>query len=67
MPSKSPEQAKLMRAVAHGWHKPGGGGPSEAVAKEFVAADQEQQHPAKNNAPTPGMHSHNLPKMTKRK
>lgn len=29
-----------MRAVAHGWHKPGGGGPSEKVAKEFVNADK---------------------------
>lgn len=40
MPSKSPAQAKLMRAVAHGWKKPGGGGPSKKVAKEFVMADK---------------------------
>ena len=40
MPSKTPKQARLMRAVAHGWKKPGGGGPSKAVAKEFVAADK---------------------------
>jgi len=40
VPSKSPAQAKLMRAVAHGWKKPGGG-PSRAVAKEFVAADKK--------------------------
>jgi hypothetical protein len=40
MPSVSPKQAKLMRAVAHGWHKPGGGGPSIAVAKEFMHADE---------------------------
>lgn len=39
MPSKSPAQAKLMRAVAHGWHKPGGG-PSVSVAKEFMHADE---------------------------
>jgi len=42
MPSKSKAQANLMRGVAHGW-KPDrikGGGPSKAVAKEFVAADQ---------------------------
>ena len=32
----SPAQARLMRAVAHGWKKPGGGGPSRAVANEFV-------------------------------
>jgi hypothetical protein len=29
-----------MRAVAHGWKKPGGGGPSEKVAKEFAKADE---------------------------
>ena len=40
MPSKSPAQKRLMDAVAHGWKKPGGGGPSKAVAKEFVAADK---------------------------
>lgn len=40
MPSKSPAQAHLMAAVAHGWHKPGGGGPSVSVAKEFNNADQ---------------------------
>ncbi len=39
MPSKSPAQARLMAAVAHGWHKPGGGGPPVAVAKEFNQAD----------------------------
>jgi len=40
MPSTSEAQARLMRAVAHGWHKPGGGGPSVSVAKDFVAADK---------------------------
>lgn len=40
MPSTSEKQAKLMRAVAHGWKKPGGGGPSVSVAKEFSAADK---------------------------
>lgn len=40
MPSKTAKQAKLMKAVAHGWKKPGGGGPSKKVAKEFVAADK---------------------------
>lgn len=44
MPSKSPEQARLMRAVAHGWKKPGGGGPSKEVAREFVQADMKRQH-----------------------
>jgi len=42
MPSTSPAQARLMRAAAHGWRKPGGGGPSEKVAKDFVAADKAQ-------------------------
>lgn len=40
MPSKSPAQARLMRAAAHGWKKPGGGGPSQSVAREFVNADK---------------------------
>jgi hypothetical protein len=40
MPYESPKQARLMRAVEHGWHKPGGGGPSVKVAKEFAAADK---------------------------
>ncbi len=31
-----------MRAVAHGWKKPGGGGPSQEVAQEFVNADQKK-------------------------
>jgi len=42
MPSTSEAQARLMRAVANGWKKPGGGGPSVSVAKEFVAADKTQ-------------------------
>ena len=40
MPSKSPEQAALMRAAAHGWKKPGGGGPSQAVGREYMNADR---------------------------
>ena len=40
MPSKSKKQAKLMRAVAHGWKKPDGKGPSQKVAKEFLKADK---------------------------
>lgn len=43
MPSKSPEQARLMRAVAHGWKKPGGGGPTKAVAREFTNADRRSK------------------------
>lgn len=41
MPSVSAKQHRLMEAVAHGWHKPGGG-PSAAVGKEFVAADKAE-------------------------
>ena len=41
MPSTSPKQKRLMLAVAHGWKKPGGGGPSVKVAKDFVKADQK--------------------------
>ncbi len=41
MPSKSPAQAKLMRAVAHGWKPDRMKGPSRKVAKEFVAADKK--------------------------
>ena len=40
MPSVSAKQARLMRAVAHGWKKPGGGGPSKSVAEDFVSADK---------------------------
>ena len=39
MPSRTRAQARLMAAVAHGWKKPGGGGPSVEVAKEFNEAD----------------------------
>lgn len=31
-----------MAAVAHGWRKPGGGGPSRAVAREFNQADKQR-------------------------
>ena len=39
MPSRSEKQARLMAAVAHGWKKPGGGGPPVSVAKEFNRED----------------------------
>jgi hypothetical protein len=42
VPSKSPAQEKLMRAAAHGWKKPGGG-PSVAVGKEFMHADEKKR------------------------
>jgi len=41
MPSKSPAQARLMRAVAHGWKPDRMKGPSRAVAREFVEADKK--------------------------
>ena len=47
MPSVSPAQAKLMRATAHGWKKPGGG-PSVAVAKEFMHADERAKKGARS-------------------
>lgn len=43
MPSKSGKQAKLMRAVAHGFRPDRMKGPSKAVAKEFVKADQKKR------------------------
>lgn len=33
-----------MRAVAHGWRKPGGGGPSKAVGQEFMHEDMMKQN-----------------------
>ena len=47
MPSKSPKQAKMMRALAHGWKPTGLGAedmPSVAVAKEFTEADKKKAH-----------------------
>jgi hypothetical protein len=37
-----------MRAVAHGWSKPGGGGPSVGVAKEFMHADERKRKGARS-------------------
>lgn len=42
MPSKSAKQAKLMRAVAHGWKPDRIKGPTQSVAKEFVEADKRR-------------------------
>lgn len=53
MPSVSPAEHHLMEAVAHGWHKPGGGGPTPAVAKEFVAADKAEGKYAAGGKVTP--------------
>ena len=41
MPSKSPAQARLMAAVAHGWQPPASSGIKVpvSVAKEFNKAD----------------------------
>lgn len=41
MPSVSPAQKKLMRAVAHGWQPPGRH-IDVGVAKEFYHADQKR-------------------------
>lgn len=40
MPSKSPAQHRFMEAIAHGM-KPRKGGPSKAVAQDFVDADKQ--------------------------
>ena len=42
MPSHSPAQARLMAAIAHGWHPPAGSGIHVplAVATEFNQADK---------------------------
>ena len=45
MPSKSPAQARLMHAVAHGWKPDRIDGPPVSVAKEFTAADQAKTSP----------------------
>jgi hypothetical protein len=37
-----------MRAAAHGWIKPGGGGPSVAVGKEFMHADERARKGARS-------------------
>jgi len=47
MPSKSAKQAKLMRAVAHGFRPDRIAGPSKKVAKEFVKADQTKRKKGK--------------------
>ena len=42
MPSKTPKQAKFMRAIAHGWTPSRAKNPpSRAVAQEFVDADRK--------------------------
>jgi len=40
MPSKSPAQARLMAAVAHGWKPDKVQAPPVAIAKEFNEADR---------------------------
>ena len=56
MPSRSEAQARLMRAVAHGW-KPYQGGPSRAVAQEFVDADARKQALMARHLRRKGKHS----------
>ena len=43
MPSKSAKQARLMRAVAHGWKPKRGKAPPIAVAQEFMRADMAKK------------------------
>ena len=42
MPSVSPKQAKLMRAVSHGWQPPGRH-IDVGVAREFERADEAKK------------------------
>jgi len=52
MPSKSPEQAKTMSAIAHGWKPKGSAkGIPVKVAKEFHAADKGKKWGAKGPKP----------------
>lgn len=46
-----------MEAVDHGWKKPGGGGPSKAVAHEFVEADKATHAYAGGGAVKEGSHN----------
>jgi hypothetical protein len=48
-----------MAAVAHGWKKPGGGGPSVKVAKEFNTADTGSGLLAKAMKPKPARRKRN--------
>jgi len=43
VPSKTEKQAKLMRAVAHGWQPSRMKGPPVGVAKEFMRADMAKK------------------------
>jgi hypothetical protein len=43
MPSKTKKQAKMMRAVAHGFRPDRVQGPPKKVAEEFVRADQKKK------------------------
>jgi hypothetical protein len=43
MPSKSKAQARLMRAIAHGWRPKNGKAPPVSVAKEFMREDQNKK------------------------
>lgn len=43
MPSKTAAQARLMRAVAHGWKPDRIDGPPVKVAKEFTRADKQRK------------------------
>lgn len=40
MPSKTPRQARYMRAIAHGWRPDRTKAPPIAVAREFMRADE---------------------------
>jgi hypothetical protein len=53
MPSKTPKQAKLMSAVAHGWKPKGKAADlTVKVAKEFHAADKGKKYGPKKKSKT---------------
>lgn len=49
MPSKSPAQHRYMEMIAHGGTPNTGGGPSKAVAQDFVRADTRVSHRGKKS------------------
>jgi len=51
MPSKSPEQARLMQAAAHNPEFAAKAGVPVKVAKEFVAADKAKKRPSQYALP----------------
>lgn len=58
MPSKSPAQHAFMEGIAHGMKPRSGKGPSIAVAKEFVQADEGKHFKGKKRKINPHKMTH---------